>query len=55
MMCVVQEPKKSAFSKIDLDESPGAPPISQQLGTALRQNSTRVMDLFRQVSGQLDP
>jgi len=43
-----KEPKKSAFSKIDLDESPGAPPISQQLGTALRQNSTRVMDLFRQ-------
>jgi len=43
-----KEPKKSSYSKIDLDESPGAPPISQQLGTALRQNSTRVMDLFRQ-------
>ena len=32
---------------IDLDESPGAPPISEQLAGALRENATRVLDLFR--------
>ena len=34
-------------AKIDLDEGPDAPPISQQLASSLRKNATRVVDLFR--------
>jgi len=37
----------SPLGNIDLDEGPDALPISQQIGNALRKNSTRVMDLFR--------
>ena len=33
--------------KFDIDESPDAKPISQQLADALRKNSARVIDLFR--------
>jgi len=32
---------------IDLDESPDAPPISDQIKDALKHNAARVMDLFR--------
>lgn len=46
------KPKKRAgLSGIDLDEGPDAPPISQQLATALRENSTRVLDLVRMQPG----
>jgi hypothetical protein len=38
-------PKK--LGSIDLDEGPDAPPIAQQLASALRANSARVLDLFR--------
>lgn len=38
---------KGALSGLDLDEGPDAPPIAEQLATALRANSTRVLDLFR--------
>ena len=41
------ERKKGPLGDIDLDESPNAPPISEQLAAALRKNSTRVLDLFR--------
>ena len=45
------EPLKKAPKKktglIDIDESPDAPPYSEQIATALRNNSTRVLDLFR--------
>ena len=40
-----EKPKPKGW--IDLDEGPDAPPISEQLGDALRSNSTRVIDLFR--------
>ena len=39
--------KTSALGMIDLDEGPDSKPISQQLAEALRANSTRVLDLFR--------
>ena len=41
--------KKSAgpLGSFDLDEGPGAPPISEQIAMALRKNSARVLDLFR--------
>ena len=42
-----KEKPKPPKSWIDLDEGPGAPPVSAQLATALRENSTRVLDLFR--------
>jgi len=32
---------------IDLDEGPDAPPVAEQLAAALRDNATRVLDLFR--------
>ena len=41
------KPKPKGLLDLDLDESEGAPPISEQLKNALRQNSTRVLDLFR--------
>jgi hypothetical protein len=37
-----------ALGKIDLDEGPDAPPVSQQIAAALRKNSARVLDLFRE-------
>ena len=37
----------SVLGNFDLDESPGAPPVSQQLANALRANAGRVLDLFR--------
>jgi len=39
--------KKKGLLAIDLDESPGAKPIAEQLAEALRSHSTRVLDLFR--------
>ena len=33
----------------DLDESEGAPPVSQQIATALRANAGKVLDFFRDV------
>lgn len=39
--------RPSPLGKIDLDEGPDAPPISQQLAAALKKNSARVLDLFR--------
>lgn len=38
----------SALGKIDLDEGPDAPPITQQIAAALRHNAGKVMDLFRE-------
>ena len=35
------------MGKVDLDEGPDAPPVAQQLASALRQNATRIIDLFR--------
>ena len=35
------------LTSIDLDEGPDAPPIAEQLANALRDNSARVLDLFR--------
>ena len=45
------EPKKVGLSAVgknfDLDEGPDAKPISEQLAAALKTNSARVLDLFR--------
>mgnify|MGYP003879564949 CR=1 FL=1 len=38
----------SILGRIDIDESPGAPPMTEQIATALRANSARVLDLFRE-------
>jgi len=38
---------RGRLGAIDLDEGPDAPPIAEQLAAALRENATRVMDLFR--------
>ena len=38
----------SILGRIDIDESPGAPPMTEQIATALRVNSARVLDLFRE-------
>jgi len=38
---------KTRLGNLDLDEGPDAPPIAEQLANALRENSTRVLDLFR--------
>lgn len=40
-----EKPKPKGW--LDLDESPDAPPYSEQLACALRENSIRVVDLFR--------
>jgi len=44
------KPKTSSgvLGAIDLDEGPDAPPISEQIATALRSSSGRVLDLFRE-------
>jgi len=42
-----KRPKSSTIFKLDLDEGPGSRPISEQLASALRANSGRVLDLFR--------
>jgi hypothetical protein len=39
--------KPSPLGNLDLDESPDAPPISEQLGAALKKSAMRVMELFR--------
>ena len=41
-------PPASRFWSQDIDESAGAEPVAQQLATALRNSSARVLDLFRQ-------
>ena len=38
----------------DLDESPGAPPIAQQLAEGLAANSVKVLDLFREMDASGD-
>ena len=38
----------SILGKLDLDESLGAPPISEQIASALMGNAGRVLDLFRE-------
>ena len=38
----------SALGSLDLDESPGAPPVSKQLAVAMKANHVRVLDLFRE-------
>jgi Ca2+-binding EF-hand superfamily protein len=38
----------SILGRIDIDESSGAPPMTEQIATALRANSARVLDLFRE-------
>lgn len=40
--------QSSVLPKLDLDESDDAPPITEQIATALRSNSARVLDLFRE-------
>ena len=40
--------KQGVLGKIDLDEGADAPPISEQLATALRASSGKVLDLFRE-------
>ena len=43
-----EKPKPSkGIGSLDLDEGPDAPPVSEQLAVALKQNATRVVDLFR--------
>ena len=43
---------------LDLDESPGAPPINEQLRDALARHAGKVLDLFREWDedgdGQID-
>ena len=36
------------LGQIDLEEGPDAPPIREQIAHALRSNSVRVLDLFRE-------
>jgi hypothetical protein len=43
-----QQKKSSILGKVDLDEGPDAPPISEQIFSALRASSARVLDLFRE-------
>ena len=40
--------RKGLLGDIDLDEGPDAPPIKDQLASALRASSGRVMDLLRE-------
>ena len=42
-----KEKKPGILGGMDLDEGPDAPPVSVQIGEALRKNATRVLDLFR--------
>ena len=42
-----EQRKVRVLLKLDLDESPDAPPVSEQLASALKRNATRVLDLFR--------
>ena len=46
IVCVLQI-KTSVLGKMDIDEGPDAPPIGVQLASALRSQSARVLDLFR--------
>jgi centrin-1 len=39
--------RESTHLKFDIDESPGAPPVSAQLREALSKNGVRVIDMFR--------
>ena len=43
----IKKPKPVRTGHIDLDESPDAPPIAEQLAAALRKDAMRVLDLFR--------
>jgi len=46
-----EPPKKkgtSVLGKIDIDEGPDAPPITEQIASALRSSAGRVLDLFRE-------
>ena len=38
----------SILGRIDIDEGPDAPPVTEQIANALRNNSARVLDLFRE-------
>ena len=40
--------RKSVLGDLDLDESPGAPPVAKQLARALKANHVKVLDLFRE-------
>jgi len=40
--------KTSVLGSINLDESEGAPPVSEQIARALKSNAGRVLDLFRE-------
>jgi hypothetical protein len=44
----------SPLGMIDLDESDGALPVSEQIAAALRKNAARVLDLFRSWDTNLD-
>ena len=41
--------RRSSLRAVDLDESPGAKPVSEQLVAILRQQAVRIIDLFREV------
>ena len=47
--------RKGVLGEIDLDEGPDAPPISEQLASALRASAGRVMDLLREWDADGEP
>ena len=40
---------RTALRKVDLDESPGAPPVADQLRDVLSKQAVRVIELFREM------
>ena len=44
--------RRSSLRAVDLDESPGAKPVSEQLVAILRQQAVRIIDLFRECAVQ---
>ncbi len=44
--------RRSSLRAVDLDESPGAKPVSEQLVAILRQQAVRIIDLFRECAAQ---
>ena len=45
--------RRSSLRAVDLDESPGAKPVSEQLVAILRQQAVRIIDLFRECAAQI--
>ena len=44
--------RRSSLRAVDLEESPGAKPVSEQLVAILRQQAVRIIDLFRECAAQ---